>query len=113
MEKYHSREVFFYARYEREVEKLNNNRDKRLKQIRFELIYEKPTTREAKRKNILAIYRKIEKLKEKSEISKQLEYAKNLKKFEKLLSRQAELKKVGGKIWCSYEQKLQELIQVL
>lgn len=95
-------EKMYYARYEKLVEKLNNSRENRLNKIRFELIYNKPISRQARRNNILAIHNK---LKQNQELG--------LRKFEKLLSRQAELKIVGGKVWCSYEQKLQEMIEVL
>lgn len=99
-------EKFYYARYEKIVEHLNNNRDKRLNRIRFELTFNRNDISRSRKGQICRDYmiRFDVKLRE---------YNKNLKKFEKLLSRQAELKKVGGKVWCSYEQKLQKMIEVL
>lgn len=97
---------YFYARYEKIVEYMNNTREKRLRKVRFELTLNRTDISISRKGQICNDYmiRFDVKLRE---------YNKNLKKFEKLLSRQAELKKVGGKVWCSYEQQLQKMIEVL
>ena len=61
--------------------------------------------------------RRIEKLRKIREFKKRNAEEKlrnkEIAKFEKLLKKQQKLKKVGGKRWCYYEQKLQEIIEVL
>lgn len=106
-------EKMFYTRYQNIVEQLNNSRDKRLNKIRFELIYNKPISRQAKSQNIMSIYNRIKRNKEKELREAAKLRSKEVAKFEKLLNKQSKLKKFGGKIWCYYEQKLQEMIEVL
>lgn len=86
---------------------MNNNREERLRKARFELTLNRTDiSRQRKNQLIKSIPLRYERNKAKLE-------NKEVSKFEKLLKRQSELKKVGGKVWCSYEQKLQEMIEVL
>ena len=102
-------EKYFYARYEKIVEYLNNNRDKRLRKVRFEpTLNRTDISRQRKSQLIKEIPLRYDKTVKAEKLR-----SKEVAKFEKLLSRQAELKKVGGKVWCSYEQQLQKMIEVL
>lgn len=84
-------------------------REKRLRKVRFELTLNR-TDISRSRKNQLI--KEIPLRYDKTVKAEKLR-SNEIKKFEKLLSRQSELKKVGGKVWCSYEQKLQKMIEVL
>lgn len=88
---------------------MNNTREKRLRKVRFELTLNRTDISHQRKSQLI---KEIPLRYDKTVKAEKLR-SKELKKFEKLLSRQAELKKVGGKVWCSYEQELQKLIEVL
>ena len=101
-------------RLEAQIEKLNNNRDKRLRKVRFELTLNRSDiSRQRKSQLIKEIPLRYERKKDKELRESAKLRNKEVAKFEKLLNKQSKLKKFGGKVWCSYEQKLQELIEVL
>lgn len=99
----------FYARYEKIVEHLNNTKEKRLRKVRFELTLNRTDISHQRKCQLI---KEIPLRYDKTVKAEKLR-SKEVAKFEKLLSRQSELKKIGGKVWCSYEQKLQEMIEVL
>ena len=91
-----------------QIEKLNNEREERLRKIRFELTLNR-TDISRQRKNQL-----IKELPLRYDKNVKAEKLRNkeLEKFEKLLNKQSKLK-IIGKVWLKYEQKLQEMIEVL
>ena len=88
-----------FRRLEAQIEKLNNEREKRLRNIRFELIIARTDISRQRKSQIIKniLIRKERKL---------------LKEFNKLLNYQQKLK-AGGKSWIKYEEKLQSLIEKL
>ena len=107
-------EKFYYARYEKLVEKLNNNREKRLRKVRFELtINRTDISRQRKDQLIKAIPMRYERKKEKERNAVKIaQYKTDFRMFRKLLHWQDKLIPYH-KAWLRLEVKLQSLIEKL
>jgi hypothetical protein len=107
-------EKYFYARYEKLVEKLNNSREKRLTNVRFELTLNRTDIcKERKRQLIKAIPLRYERKKEKERNAVKIaQYRTDFKLFKKLLHWQDRLIPYH-KAWLRLEVKLQSLIEKL
>lgn len=102
-----TKEKHYYVKYEKIVDKLNNDKNNRLRKIRFENVLNRTDISRQRKSQICSdILFKIEN-------RQKIEYNKNLKKFEFLLDKQSKLKYYMGPSWWKYETELQKLIEVL
>lgn len=107
-------EKYFYSRYEKIVEYLNNNREKRMIKVRFELTLNRTDiSHQRKSQLIKEIPLRYERKKEKElNAIKIAQYKKDYKLFKKLLHWQDKLIPYH-KSWLNLEVKLQSLIEKL